>query len=267
MLHQISIRTLYPLALAEGEGMGTAYEYFAKRLILADWLRSKTKPRRLLIAGLPEKYGTSLDFLQLAADLETAVTIVDERPQALARAAEALDEVKRAGQLQIVEPEFKLVRDIGEFPEIVGNYDLALSCEVLQRIAAARRPRFVDRLMQRTARAAIFVPNNDNPAHTNLSRLSGLRLTELEAVVSQGLDSLEVEAFNTFVRTGYVDMPPFPPGITRSKEQREHASTGTGEALAMWGLGYYARLERWFPNGWRRRKSHIIFAFLDNSQR
>ncbi len=41
MLHQISIKTLYSLALAEGEGVGTAYEYFAKRLILASWLNGK----------------------------------------------------------------------------------------------------------------------------------------------------------------------------------------------------------------------------------
>ncbi|MBK8128985.1 MAG: hypothetical protein IPK53_08585 [bacterium] len=39
-------------------------------------------------------------------------------------------------------------------------------------------------------------------------------------------------------------MPPFPPGITRSDEQREQATSGRMEALAMQGLGYYARGRR-----------------------
>jgi hypothetical protein len=68
-------------------------------------------------------------------------------------------------------------------------------------------------------------------------------------------------------KTGYVDMPPFPPGITRTEEQREQATSGKGEAIAMWGLGYFARLERFFPCSWRRRKSHIVFALIRNSRR
>ena len=40
VLQKRSIKSLYPLALAEGEGVGTAYEYFAKRLILGRWLES-----------------------------------------------------------------------------------------------------------------------------------------------------------------------------------------------------------------------------------
>ena len=33
-----TVKSLYPLALAEGEGVGTAYEYLAKRLTLSRWL-------------------------------------------------------------------------------------------------------------------------------------------------------------------------------------------------------------------------------------
>jgi hypothetical protein len=147
MLPQLSIKTLYALALAEGEGVGTAYEYFAKRLILTGWLESKPIPRQMLIAGLPQKYGASLDFLQLAADLDMAVTIADERPQAFARVKAALDEVKAAGLLRNVEPKFCLVKDVGTISQIAGHYDLALSCEVLQRIAPLQRPRHISRLL------------------------------------------------------------------------------------------------------------------------
>lgn len=267
MLRDISIKTLYSLALAEGEGVGTAYEYFAKRLILAGWLNGKPRPQQMLIAGLPQKYGASLDFLQLAADLDAAVTIADDRPQAFARLQAALNEVKVVGQLQNVDPDFCLVKDIATFPEIAGHYDLVLSCEVLQRIAPIQRPRYISRLLHLTDQAAIFVPNDDNPAHTDLSKLSGLKLAEFKALVSDGFISAQFKMDQASVRAGYIDMPPFPPGITRTEEQREHASTGKLEAVAMWGLSYYARLEAWFPHTWRRSKSHIVYALLENSQR
>ncbi len=66
MLPTHSIKALYALALAEGEGMGTAYEYYAKRLILGRWLAERPRPASILIAGLPQKYGASLDLLLLA---------------------------------------------------------------------------------------------------------------------------------------------------------------------------------------------------------
>jgi hypothetical protein len=55
-------------------------------------------------------------------------------------------------------------------------------------------------------------------------------------------------------------MPPFPPGIIRSEEQRAQATSGSLEAFAMWGLAYYARLEHWLPTAVRRRQSHIVYA-------
>src|SRR5690606_30513282 len=78
-----SIKALYALALAEDEGVGTAYEYFAKRLVLRPWLRQQPPVRRLLVAGLPEKYGASLDHLLLAEELGATAVVVDDRPPAL----------------------------------------------------------------------------------------------------------------------------------------------------------------------------------------
>ena len=74
-----SIKELYTYALAEGEGVGTAYEYFAKRLVLNRWLSSLSIPKRILIAGLPEKYGCSFDFWLLAKEWQAELVIVDER--------------------------------------------------------------------------------------------------------------------------------------------------------------------------------------------
>ena len=91
MLAHYTIKDLYALALAEGEGMGTAYEYYAKRLALGRWLKARPRPASILVAGLPEKYGASLDFLLLAGELGAAVTVVDDRPAALDRLRGALD--------------------------------------------------------------------------------------------------------------------------------------------------------------------------------
>jgi len=95
-----SISSLYPLALAEGEGLGTAYEYYAKRLVLAQWLAGLPLPRRLLIAGLPEKYGSSLDFFLLAQDLAaTEVVVIEDRPAALEKCRQSLAAAQPLGEL------------------------------------------------------------------------------------------------------------------------------------------------------------------------
>ncbi len=265
-LRNYSIKSLYPLALAEGEGVGTAYEYFTKRLLLAQWLNHEDKPERILIAGLPEKYGVSLDFLLLASELNASITVIDERPQIIVKAKEALSLAQSSGCLQNLQPEYILTRHMAAMTEINSRFDLVLSSETLQRLPENDRQQYVRRLLQLAPMAAIFSPNNDNPAHTGLSGLSGLQLVELDHLAAACLDSSRDSDQNA-LRTGYIDMPPFPPGITRTDEQREDATSGMGEAIAMWGLGYYARFEKWLPANLRRSKSHIVFALIGNSQR
>jgi len=267
MFHTYSIKSLYPIALAEGEGVGTAYEYFTKRLLLERWLQSEKQPATVLVAGLPEKYGASLDFLLLASEMGAAIMLADDRPQALTKAKAAVSMARQNGHLLNIEPEYCLTDNMEILAEIDGSFDLVLSSETLQRLAASDRKQYVGRLIQLAPQVAIFTPNNDNPAHTNISGLSGLRLDELDAVVKQGIESTGGLESQMSRQIGYIDMPPFPPGITRTDDQREQATSGTGEAIAMWGLGYYAHLERWLPLSWRRSKSHIVFALINNSQR
>jgi hypothetical protein len=52
-----TIRSLYPLALLEEQGMGTAYEYYSKLRIILQAFEQTTVPRSLLALGLPEKHG------------------------------------------------------------------------------------------------------------------------------------------------------------------------------------------------------------------
>jgi hypothetical protein len=267
MFHQYSIKTLYPFALAEGEGVGTAYEYFTKRLLLSRWLKQQERPQHIIVAGLPEKYGASLDFLLLASEMEASITLADDRPEALAKAKDALSKSQNDGLLQNLKPEYCLVGSVDLLVEIEGRFDLALSSETLQRLAAGDRKHYISRLLQLAPQIAIFTPNNDNPAHTNISGLTGLHLDELETIVEQALLLVNGHEPQLSIQTGYIDMPPFPPGITRTDDQREHATSGKGEAIAMWGLGYYAHLERWLPLSRRRNKSHIVYALIKYFQR
>ncbi|MCA9940966.1 MAG: hypothetical protein KC418_20145 [Anaerolineales bacterium] len=248
-----SIKSLYALALAEGEGVGTAYEYFAKRLAMSRWLPAAWRPRRLLVAGLPQKYGLSFDFWLLAAEWGAALTIADERPAALQKAREALDRAQEGGLLPALRPQFVLVGDWPTMAELPGDFDLALSSELLQRLPPPARMAYTAQLQARASLVGLFCPNAENAGHTNVSGLTGLRLEEAIALNAGS---------GWRMRAGFVDMPPFPPGVTRSEAQRAQASSGRLEGAAMWGLEWYARLEWWMPASIRRAQSHIIYALM-----
>lgn len=258
MLPSRSVKSLYPLALAEGEGVGTAYEYLAKRLRLAPWLATRPRPQRVLIGGLPEKYGSSLDFLLLAQELNAPeVVVIDDRGAALEKCKRSLDAAVASKALTRMRPRFVAVRDIGEIAELNEGFDLCLSSEVLQRFDVRDRSAYLNRIAKLANSIALFAPNGDNSSHATLSGLGSLRLSELHALG---------DGIGTTDNFGYVDMPPFPPGLTRSAELRERASSGRFEQIAMSLLGHYARAERVFPSPWRRRQSHIVFVFATASR-
>ena len=259
MLKTISIKSLYVLALAEGEGVGTAYEYFAKRLVLRRWLAGQKRPSRILIAGLPEKYGSSLDFLQLVQELGAEVTVVDERPLALEKLQNSLGTAQKMGWLTAVTPQTIAVDMMSDLSAAVGPFDLVISSEVLQRLNPDERVEYIEQVRGMGTAVALFAPNGENAAHTNISGLSGITLPELRAYTLTRPDRRSTLANSL---TGYIDMPPFPPGITRSEDQREQATSGRLEAIAMWGLGFYAHGERFLPQSIRRSQSHIVYALL-----
>lgn len=266
-MHVYSIKDLYPLALAEGEGVGTAYEYFAKRLELIPWLKRYPHPQTILVAGIPEKYGASLDFLLLAAEIGASVTVVDDRPPALQKAEDAVETAQSQGLLNNLQPDFRLVTDLHLMADVLGPFDLILCSETIQRIPDGDRSAYLSGLLQMSSHLALFMPNDDNPAHTNQSGLTGLRFDELQELIIQSSEQQNLSAAQLSVESGYIDMPPFPPGITRTEEQREQATSGRSEAIAMWGLGYFARMERFFPLGWRKGKAHIVYALISSSPR
>lgn len=249
MMQRLSVGQLYPYAMAEEEGVGTAYEYLAKRLVLAGWLGSAPLPQSVLVAGTPEKYGSSLDFALIAHEYGARLTVIDDREEALRKFERSVTAAQSAGLLADLAWETRMENDLGSWQPAESHYDLALSSEVLQRIGQANQRQYVAALWQTAERVALFCPNRDNRAHTGLSGLKGIQLEALNDLTD-----------NWASRTGFIDMPPFPPGITRSDEQREQAVSGRLEGAAMAFLGIYARLERFVPGIVRRRQAHIVFA-------
>jgi len=248
-----TIKALYPYALAEGEGVGTAYEYIAKADFIhpivtrmADLSRSDPGGPRVLVAGLPEKYGTSLDFAILAHRYGGRLRVVDERQHAIERATRGIEAVQRAGYLSGLRVEFGRLESLADVGKI-EPVDVVLSCEVLQRIAPQSRVEFASTLRSRAPMGALFVPNSENASHLAISGLDGF---------SRG----QIEALFPGARSGYVDMPPFPPGIARSSEQRARASSGLAEAMAMRMLDVYCSGERVVPAFVKRRFAHIVCA-------
>jgi hypothetical protein len=179
------------------------------------------------------------------------IIVIDERAQALEKNRKSLSAAQAAGDLVGAEPQFVNLSDIEDFEDLKGPFDVCLSSEVLQRLDPPMRQRYLAHLKKVSRGLAVFAPNGDNPAHANISGLKALRLSEMQGL----LQSAGIPA-----DLGYIDMPPFPPGITRSAEQRQQATSGDLEALAMRVLSYYARLESVFPRSWRQDHSHVVFA-------
>jgi hypothetical protein len=244
----LSIRELYAYALAEGEGVGTAYEYYVKRRVMAPLLRALPPGGSVLVAGLPEKYGTSLDFVLAASERGAHVRLVDDRAGAIERARTAIDTATRAGHLAGADVELRAIPSLADLSDLPAH-DLVLSCEVVQRLPGDDRRRYVRAIGQRAPQGIVFVPNSENGSHLAISGLGGLDRPSLTAL----FDGVPV-------RTGYVDLPPFPPGIKRSGAQRAQASTGLAEAIAMRGLEMYSLSERALPSVVKRRFAHIVYA-------
>jgi hypothetical protein len=63
-------------------------------------------------------------------------------------------------------------------------FDLALSCEVVQRLDRPTRDRFVAGLARVARRIALFAPNAGNRAHATRSHLSALSLDEISGLMA-----------------------------------------------------------------------------------
>jgi hypothetical protein len=254
-LRSESIRSLYALNLLEGEGLGTSYEYYVKFRKLEKFVRTVRPLNKILIAGLPEKYGLSLDFFLLGRILSADIMVIDERADKIEEVQRVLEVLKHSKNWRDCNVTFLQVEDLSDAlrSDLLDNHhDLALSCEVLQRLGESRSE-YVSGLKKVSSNFSLFVPNQTNQAHTQISGLKGIRLKEL-------IDLLQREQGIQISDHGYIDMPPFPPGISRSKEERDRASKSLTGKILMKGLEIYSRMEKMFPRRFKEKKAHIVFV-------
>lgn len=257
MSNGFSVCDLYPIALAEGEGMGTAYEYSAKLKLLLRLLGPAGPPRRVLIGGLPEAYGVGLDLVLLGSLYGCHTVVQEDREPALA----AFSAVLRAPQVRArVDPARVELRGLAALTEAGATahgeppYDLWVTTSAIQRLDEADLGVYLARVREQARCALLLAPNGDNRAHLTLTKLRGLALPALvSACLQAGLAVHEA---------GYVDLPPFPPGISRSAEAKERAAESSVERLAMSVLEGWARGERLLPLVLKRRYAHLVYAFV-----
>jgi nucleoside-diphosphate-sugar epimerase len=246
------IKSLYPLALAEGEGLGTAYEYFAKWNLLRKIFEEIGFQKNILVAGLPEKYGSSMDFVLLAQKYNSGITIIDERIEAIHKFKKTLQNLnKEDHSIRIIK--------VGRLSELKftnsgKKYDLLLCCEVLQRLSENSRVEYFKQITKISKNAIIFVPNKENKSHAKLSGLNTLSLNELIGYCR--------EKRSIVLKKGYIDMPPFPPGLKRAEEARSKATKSLIQKFFMKILEIWCSAENLFPKVIKKKKAHIVYVHV-----
>jgi len=212
--NKIEMKNLYQIALIEGEGLGTAYEYHVKlrliKKVLGDY-----QPKSILIYGLPEKYGYSMDFIYYGGMIGAKVSVYEKRAEKLRKHKQI---IKKLGL-----PEPKYI-------DRASECDLLLSCEV------AQRDKKIIEAVKKVKHAFVFVPNAHNKSHSKISKLKGLTSKELQEMFPDG-------------QYGYVDMPPFPPGI---KKKQKISNSSLLSVLRFFGC-----FEEFLP--FKKRLAHIVF--------
>ena len=245
------ICNLYPVTVAEGEGVGTAYEYFAKRRLLRT-VFAGGNPRTILIAGLPEQYGTSADTVLLGHSAGARVTIMDEREEALARQRKALAQYGPPAGVPADAVESVKVTGLTNLNAGRAPYDLVISCDVMQRLAPEERMAYLLQAARLGRQALIFFPNDHNTSKVNKSAKKGIDRDELVAAL---------RAANCRVmRSGYVDMPPFPSGKKLAQAKQAEIGQSWWRNLAFAVLEAWSLAERIVPESIRRKYSHAGYV-------
>lgn len=254
--HTFSVASLYPIALLEGEGMGTAYEYSAKLKMLQRVVAETRSPHRLLIGGLPEDYGVDLGIALLAGRYGCQTIVADDRSLLLETFARAL-----------ALPPLSHLADQGRFEmrhlstlahptrSDDAPFDLWVTTSAVQRLDDGELAQYLTQVREKSRNAVLMVPNKANKEHLSISGLDGFFLSDLVAKCRQ--------AGLTVREAGYMDVPPFPPGLRRSSEAKEKAAGSSLGRVMMVGLECWIRGERFLPCFVKRRFGHIAYVFLE----
>jgi hypothetical protein len=196
----------FRIAIAEGEGLGTAYEYYAKFHLMKKVLNPE-KVKKILVFGLPEKYGYSLDFVLYSHYLDASLVIVDERDERLIKHKQICSELFNDNFTKKIE--YVHLNNWSDPFQISPDIDLALSSEVFQRLNHKQREVYAKNL-QKVPRVAIFTPNSKNSNHATTSGLKTCSINDLET----SFEGFGIKHF------GYVDFFLSPPGLHLQKKNK-----------------------------------------------
>ena len=255
MLTSLSLQALYPYAIADGGGVGLAYEYYAKRLLLSSWLNGlRNRPKRshalrVLIAGLPEKVGSGLDLLLIAQELGVMPLIVDDRPAALNKLNQTVATAKQLGVLQDSRFKGLIVNDMGVIWEAATDFDVVFSSGVLQRLDPDTQTAYLKHLQQIATDIAIFCPNQANPNHLAQHQVDGIALSTLKNAFRTGQH-----------QSGYAAAAPFATAVSLSQLFDERQVSDRLRTLFFAGLQVSAWLERLSPNARRAARSRLVYT-------
>jgi hypothetical protein len=209
----------------------------------------------VLIGGLPEAYGVDLSLALLGGWFGCQVVVADDRQTPLQTFFRGLEAPPLAGRIDPERFEMRLLEALAR-PTLPGDepFDLWVTTSSIQRLDASGRAAYMAQVRSTARAAVIMVPNKDNRAHTTITHIEGIYLPDLVVLCQQaGLSVREA---------GYLDLPPFPPGITRSDQAKESAAHSPSERLIMVGLEGMASVERFWPRLVKRPFSHIAYAVV-----
>jgi hypothetical protein len=189
---------LFKLAVLEGEGIGTAYEYVQKLKFISKTITEI--PRSILIFGLPEKYGLSSDFIFFSGLVGSKLKIIDDRPEKIKQIDTVVDFLGDIFPALSKKTNIEVCK-ICDFHD-AKKYDIILSSEVLQRID--KKAEYFRKIRENSKRAIIFLPNDKNFMHRIVSGLGHVPNKK----IMQLCGSLGLR-----VNISYLDCPPLIPGI------------------------------------------------------
>ncbi len=254
------IELFYFLALLQREGWGTAYEYWVKSLLLEKVLPERKALTRVLIAGLPEKYGLSLDFLLFSQRRSSHCVIVDDRYDRLEELKGLCRELVKLKLLKQGSFDFRVShgRYLMEGLSFDQPFDLALSCESIQRFTGEIQPLIVKKLLELSKRSLLFFPNANHQGHRLKSHLSGVRKQDVQHWVSR-------IAGARIRNAGYLDMPFWPAGIKAGKLNDSFILKSNAAVKAVSGiLRLWSQIDRRLPFSMRERNCHMIYADIES---
>lgn len=245
----------YALALKEGEGLGTAYEYLVKTGLTKRLFKKNEKPKNILIAGLPEKYGYGLDLLFLASSHNCVIDIVDERDDIIRNFNRILKDLAESSLLIPDNIKIKRVERLEDI-NLNKHYEFGYSLAVLQRIKEESRIRYLKKLSENVKYIILFAPNKENRAHNEQTGLVGLGTEDLLRYVK------EVGKEMFVLDSGKIDLPPFSPGIKISAQTKNLIKNKKIGKLVTKFLDSWACLESFLPKFVKNKFAHMVYLVV-----